>query len=161
MNRFSRLILGLMVFAVGLTLSGVVSAQTALETIQKNRLIKIAIPVDFPPYGFVGTDLQPQGLDIDMANYIGAKLGVKVELVTVSSANRIAYLQTKKADLVISTLGKNAEREKVIDFTAAYSPYFQAIYGAKTLSIKSVDDLKGKTIAATRGALEEIGRAHV
>ena len=57
MNRFSRLILGLMVFAVGLTLSGVVSAQTALETIQKNRLIKIAIPVDFPPYGFVGTDL--------------------------------------------------------------------------------------------------------
>ncbi len=155
MNRFLRLILSLVVLAVGLALSGCAGAQTALETIQKNRLIKIAIPVDFPPYGFVGTDLQPQGLDIDMANYIGAKLGVKVELVTVSSANRIAYLQTKKADLVISTLGKNAEREKVIDFTAAYSPYFQAIYGAKTLSIKSVDDLKGKTIAATRGALED------
>ena len=49
-------------------------------------------------------------------------MGVKVELVPVTSANRIAYLQTKKADLVISTLGKNPEREKVIDFTAAIRP---------------------------------------
>jgi polar amino acid transport system substrate-binding protein len=32
---------------------------------------------------------------------------------------------------VISTLGKNAEREKVIDFTAAYSPFFQAVFAAK------------------------------
>ena len=55
----------------------------------------------------MGTDLKPQGLDIDMGLYIGQKLGVKVELVPVSSANRIVYLQTKKADLVISTLGKN------------------------------------------------------
>ena len=140
---------------LSLSVSGLAHAQSALENIQKSRLIKIAIPTDFPPYGFVGTDLQPQGLDIDMANYIGAKLGVKVELVVVTSANRIPYLQTKKADLVISTLGKNAEREKVIDFTAAYSPFFQAVYGAKTLSVKSFDDLKGKAIAVTRGAIED------
>ena len=135
-------------------------AQSALDNILKAKLIKIAIPTDFPPYGFVGTDLQPQGLDIDMANYIGAKMGVKVELVVVISANRIPYLQTKKADLVISTLGKNAEREKVIDFTVAYSPFFQAIYGPKSLSLKSFDDLKGKTVAVTRGAMEdqEVGK---
>ena len=135
--------------------STAVHAQTALDDLMAKKAITIAIPTDFPPYGFMGIDLKPQGLDIDMANYIGAKLGAKVELVPVTSANRIPYLQTKKADLVISTLGKNPEREKVIDFTAAYSPYFQAIYGAKSLSIKSVDDLKGKTIAATRGALED------
>jgi polar amino acid transport system substrate-binding protein len=82
-------------------------------------------------------------------------MGVKIELVPVTSANRIPYLQTKKADLVISTLGKNAEREKVIDFTAAYSPFFQAIYGAKTLSVKSMADLAGKTVAVTRGAIED------
>ena len=94
-------------------------AQGALEQISAKKLITIAIPTDFPPYGFVGTDLKPQGLDVDMAQLIAAKLGVKVELVPVTSANRIPYLQTKKADLVISTLGKNPEREKVIDFTAA------------------------------------------
>ena len=130
-------------------------AQSAMDNIQKTKLIKIAVPTDFPPYGFVGIDLKPQGLDVDMANYIAAKMGVKIELVPVTSANRIPYLQTKKADLVISTLGKNAEREKVIDFTAAYSPFFQAIYGAKTLSVKSMADLAGKTVAVTRGAIED------
>ncbi len=155
MKLSKRLVLSAAVATSLLTLAGVSQAQTALDNIQKTKLIKIAIPTDFPPYGFVGIDLKPQGLDIDMANHIAAKMGVKVELMPVTSANRIAYLQTKKADLVISTLGKNAEREKVIDFTSAYSPFFQGIYGAKTISVKSLNDLAGKTVAATRGALED------
>jgi polar amino acid transport system substrate-binding protein len=149
-----------LLFNVSLALSmtaiaGLSHAQTALDGIQKSKLIKIAIPTDFPPYGFVGIDLQPQGLDIDMANYIAQKMNVKVELLPVTSANRIAYLQTKKADLVISTLGKNPEREKVIDFTAAYSPFFQAVFASKALSIKSFNDLTGKSVAVTRGAMED------
>jgi polar amino acid transport system substrate-binding protein len=131
-------------------------AQSALDEVMAKKLIRIAIPTDFPPYGFVGTDLKPQGLDIDMGNLIAAKLGVPVELVPVTSANRIAYLQTKKADLVISTLGKNAEREKVIDFTAAYSPFFQAVFAAKSMSVKSAADLAGKTVGVTRGAIEDL-----
>ncbi len=131
-------------------------AQTALDDLMAKKTITIAIPTDFPPYGFVGTDLKPQGLDIDMANYIGAKLGVKVELVAVTSANRIPYLQTKKADLVISTLGKNAEREKVIDFTAAYSPFFQAVFAAKNLTLATAADLAGKSVGVTRGAIEDM-----
>ncbi len=131
------------------------SAQTALDDALKDKKIAIAIPTDFPPYGMVGTDLKPQGLDIDMANYIGQKLGVAVELVPVTSANRIPFLQTKKAALVISTLGKNPDREKVIDFTAAYSPFFQAVFSAKTMNLKSFADLAGKTVAVTRGAIED------
>ena len=131
-------------------------AQTALEDVMARKSINIAIPTDFPPYGFVGTDLAPQGLDIDMARLIGSKLGVKVELLPVTSANRIAYLQTKKADIVISTLGKNAEREKVIDFTAAYSPFFQAVFAPKTLAVKTAADLAGKSVGVTRGAIEDL-----
>jgi polar amino acid transport system substrate-binding protein len=134
---------------------GTVHAQTALDGVMKNKLIKIAVPTDFPPYGFVGIDLKPQGLDVDAANLIAAKLGVKVELVPVTSANRIPYLQTKKADLVISTLGKNAEREKVIDFTAAYSPFFQAVYGPKGSALADFNGLGGKSVAVTRGAIED------
>ena len=143
--------------SAALVLGGTVTAhaQTALDDVLKAKEIKIAIPTDYPPYGFVGTDLKPQGLDVDMANYIAAKLGVKVELVPVTSANRIPYLQTKKADLVISTLGKNPEREKVIDFASAYSHFFQAVFAAKTLPIKSFADLNGKTVAVTRGAMED------
>jgi polar amino acid transport system substrate-binding protein len=131
-------------------------AQAALDGIVKSGQIRIAIPTDFPPYGFVGTDLKPQGLDIDVANYIAAKLGVKAELIPVTSANRIPYLQTNKADLVISTLGKNPEREKVIDFTVAYSPFYIAVFGPKTVAAKVPADLADKSISVTRGSIEDM-----
>ena len=144
-------------------------AQTALDDVMGRKLIRIAVPTDFPPYGFVGTDLKPQGLDVDMATYIGAKLGVPVELVPVTSANRIPYLQTKKAELVISTLGKNPEREKVIDFSAAYSPFFQAVFAPKGLAITSSSaawawaacgnkPASARAVRATRRRLQFMGR---
>jgi polar amino acid transport system substrate-binding protein len=145
-----------LLLALAALLAPSAQAQTALDDVMAKKLITIAIPTDFPPYGFVGTDLKPQGLDIDTANYIGAKLGVKVELVPVTSTNRIPYLQTKKADLVISTLGKNPEREAVIDFAAAYSPFYQAVFAPKALAIKGAADLAGKTVGVTRGAIEDI-----
>ncbi|WP_395322473.1 transporter substrate-binding domain-containing protein [Variovorax sp. UC74_104] len=132
-----------------------VHAQNALDEVLKSRQIKIAIPTDFPPYGSVGADMAPRGLDIDIANYIADKLGVKAELVPVTTANRIAYLQTKKADLVISTLGKNPEREKVIDFTSAYSPFFIGVFAPKSLSVRAPADIAGKTIAVTRGSVDD------
>ncbi|WP_442908534.1 transporter substrate-binding domain-containing protein [Hydrogenophaga sp. SL48] len=138
-----------------LATTGLATAQTALDDVMKSKTIKIAIPTDFPPYGFVGTDLQPQGLDVDMAKLIAAKLGAKVELVPVTSANRIPYLQTRKADLVISTLGKNPERLAVIDFTVAYSPFFQAVFATKSMPLASFADLAGKSVGVTRGAIED------
>jgi polar amino acid transport system substrate-binding protein len=152
LNKRTFIAAGMAIAALGL---GQAHAQTALDGVMKTKLIKIAVPTDFPPYGFVGIDLKPQGLDVDTANLIAAKLGVKVELVPVTSANRIAYLQTKKADLVISTLGKNPEREKVIDFTVAYSPFFQAVYGPKGAALADFNALGGKSIAVTRGAIED------
>ena len=138
------------------TLSSTASfAQTALDDVMKAKKITIAVQTDFPPYSFANTDLKLQGLDIDMANYIATKMGIALEMVTVTSANRIPFLQTKKADLVIATLGKNPDREKVIDFTAAYSPFFQAVFAAKSLNVKSFADLAGKSVSVTRGAIED------
>lgn len=147
--------LGLLAAAPLLFAAHVAHAQTALDEVLAKKLITIAIPTDYPPYGYVTTEMKPQGLDVDMANLIAAKLGVKIELVPVTSANRIPYLQSKKVDLVISTLGKNPDREKVIDFTSAYSPFFQAVFGPKTLAIKTAADLNGKSIGVTRGAMED------
>ncbi|MDO9405262.1 MAG: transporter substrate-binding domain-containing protein [Polaromonas sp.] len=136
-------------------------AQDALQKITQTKKVSIAIPTDYPPYGFVGRDLKPQGLDIDMANHIAAKLGAKVELIPVTSANRIPYLQTGKADIVVSTLGKTPEREQVVDFTHAYSPFFQAIFAPKKTVVKSWADLSGKTISVTRGAMADTELAKV
>jgi polar amino acid transport system substrate-binding protein len=127
----------------------------ALDSIMAAKVIKIAVPQDFAPFGSAGLDLKPQGYDIDMGHLIAKALGVKAEIIPVTSANRIPYLQTKKADIVISSLGKNAEREKVIDFSVAYAPFFSGVFGTKDIKVASPADLKGKTIGATRGAIEE------
>jgi polar amino acid transport system substrate-binding protein len=137
-------------------LAGAAPAQAdALDSIMAAKVIKVAVPQDFAPFGSAGLDMKPQGYDVDMANLIARELGVKAEIIPVTSANRIPYLQTKKADLVISSLGKNPDREKVIDFSIAYAPFFSGVYGTKAIAVSKVDDLAGKTVGATRGAIEE------
>ncbi|MFZ3361379.1 MAG: transporter substrate-binding domain-containing protein [Xanthobacteraceae bacterium] len=126
-----------------------------LDSIMAAKVIRVAVPQDFAPFGSAGLDLKPQGYDIDMANLIAKALGVKAELIPVTSANRIAYLQTHKADIVISSLGKTPEREKVIDFSDAYAPFFSGVFGAKDVKVEKPADLAGKTVGATRGAIEE------
>jgi polar amino acid transport system substrate-binding protein len=127
-----------------------------LESIQKKGVLKVAVPQDFPPFGSIGTDFKPQGYDIDMAAYLAKELGVKLELIPVTSANRIPYLQTRKADLVISSLGKNPEREKSIDFSDAYAPFFLGVFGSDDVNVSSAKDLVNKTVGVTRGSVEDI-----
>lgn len=127
-----------------------------LQDIEKRGVIRIAVPQDFPPFGSVGTDLQPQGYDIDMAKYLAKQMKLKLQLVPVTSANRVPYLQTDKVDLVISSLGKNPEREKVIDFSRAYAPFFLGVFGPKDGTLKDATELGGKSIGVTRGAVEDM-----
>ena len=76
----------------------------ALADITSRGSIRVAVPQDSPPFGTVGPDMELQGLDIDMAKLIATKLGVKIDLVPVTLPNRIPYLQTNKADIVIAGL---------------------------------------------------------
>lgn len=56
-------------------LSSVSAAQAdQLQDIEKRGVIRIAVPQDFPPFGSVGTDLQLQGYDIDMARYLAKSM---------------------------------------------------------------------------------------
>ncbi len=152
----SRRIL-LLSFAAAVFLAAPVFAGAqALDNVLKAGVLKVAVPQDFAPFGSVGTDLKPIGYDIDMAELIGKKLGVKVQLVPVTSANRIPYLQTQKVDLVISSMGKNPEREKAIDFSDAYAPFFNGVFGPADIHVSKAADLAGKTVGVTRGAVEDI-----
>jgi len=153
MNR--RTVLSAMILGLTALASGFVHAD-ALDDVLKNKTLRVAVPQDFPPFGSVGVDLKPVGYDIDMAKLIANQLGVVVEIVPVTSANRIPYLSTKKVDLVISSLGKNAEREKVIDFSDAYAPFFNGVFGLSSQKVGKVEDLAGKTVGVTRGAIEDL-----
>ena len=128
----------------------------ALDDIKKAGVLKVAVPQDFPPFGSVGADMKAQGYDIDMAEVLAKELGVKLEIVPVTSANRIPYLTTRKVDVVISSLGKNPDREKVIDFSNAYAPFYNGVFGPASLKVAKADDLAGKTVGVTRGAVEDL-----
>ncbi|AEF56134.1 transporter substrate-binding domain-containing protein [Marinomonas posidonica] len=154
MKRIVKLLSNTLVVAA--CFSALNATADVLDDIQERQTIRIAVPQDFPPFGSIGKDLQPQGIDVDMANYIAKELGVKLKIVPVTSANRIPYLQTKKVDLVISSLGKNPEREKAIDFSTPYAPFFLGVFGDKKVMVDSMSDLANKTVGVTRGSVEDL-----
>lgn len=154
--RISKRHFALALASAALLATGAAQAQSALDNVLKSKTLKVAVPTDYPPYGFVGPDMAPQGLDVEMAKLIAAKLGVKAELVPVTSANRIPYLQTNKVDLVISSLGKNAEREAVIDFSTPYAPFFNGVFAPADVAVTKAEELSGKTVGVTRGAVEDL-----
>jgi len=141
------------VFACSLTQ---IAHADGLADITERGTLRVAVPQDFPPFGSVGPDMKPRGLDIDTAQLLAQRLNVKLELTPVNSTNRIPFLTTGKVDLVISSLGKNPEREQVIDFSNAYAPFYLAVFGPPDTAAANPDDLKGKTISVTRGAIEDI-----
>lgn len=125
------------------------------DDVVKNKVMRVAVMQDFPPFGSVGTDMQPRGFDIDVAYLLAKKLNVQIVFVPVSGANRIPFLQTRKVDLIIACLGRNAEREKVIDYGPAYTATYNAIWGPKELRVTQALDLAGKSIAVPRGSTED------
>ncbi|MGO2510770.1 transporter substrate-binding domain-containing protein [Marinomonas polaris] len=154
MKKLTKLLGKTLIIAAGF--SALSANADVLQDIKDRNLIRIAVPQDFPPFGSVGTDLKPQGIDVDMANYIAKEMGVKIEIVPVTSANRIPYLQTQKVDLVISSLGKNPEREKAIDFSTPYAPFFLGVFGSKDVAVTQISQLADKTVGVTRGSVEDL-----
>ncbi|TDO97295.1 transporter substrate-binding domain-containing protein [Marinomonas balearica] len=158
MKRLTQLLSKTLIVAssVAAAMTTMTAGADVLQDIQDRKEIRIAVPQDFPPFGSVGPDLKPQGIDVDMANYIADQLDVDLKIVPVTSANRIPYLQTKKVDLVISSLGKNPEREKAIDFTTPYAPFFLGVFGENSVDVTKMTDLAGKTVGVTRGSVEDL-----
>ena len=156
MTKFSTLRLtGLAVAAlVGGLVFGAAARADALDDITKAGVLKVGVFGDFPPFSSVTSDMSLQGYDIDVAKILADALKVKLQLVTVTGQNRIPYLTERRADILLS-VGHSAEREKVIDFTAAYAPYYIAVIGPKALKVQDKGDLAGKSIAVNRGTLED------
>lgn len=151
-----QLLVALTAIGLGVGLTSMSAEAATLAQIKSRGTIRVAVPEEFPPFGSVGPDMTLQGLDIDVAKLLGAKLGVKVDLVPVLSTNRIPFLQAGRADIVISSLGKNPEREKVIDFSQPYAPFYNSVFGPDDVSVPDAAALAGKSIAVTKGSIEDL-----
>ena len=131
-------------------------ATADLPEILTEGKIQIGIPENFPPFGSLGATGEYEGYDVDVAKLIAEDLGVELELVPVTSKQRIPFLETDRVDLVISSMGANPERAKSIWFTSAYAPFFSGAFAAADKSIASPADLAGMKVGLTGGTLEDL-----
>jgi len=153
-TRRRTLALGLTTLGLGaaLTVFAPFAKAQSVADIKKKGEITIGMLVDFPPYGTTNAKNEPDGYDADVAKLLAKDWGVKANIVPVTGPNRIPFLQTGKADIVVASLSVTPDREKVIDFSVPYAQILAVVAGPKAVDIKGFDDLKGKRVATTRGS---------
>ena len=149
-----RIVMAALAVAAMVGASHVANAD-ALDDIKKSGKIRIAIDLGVPPYGMTDAQMQPTGLDVEAGKLLAKDWGLQFEHVSTTGAARIPALQTGKADLVISTLSITPERAKVIDFSKGYAVLRTVIAAPKSVSVKSLADLDGKTVGTVRGTTHD------
>src|SRR5690554_4572245 len=142
-------------FAAGLW-SAPLQAQT-LEEIQERGTVNIGMLVDFPPFGIMNEQNQPDGFDADVAKLLAEDMGVEVNLVPVTGPNRIPYLISNQVDLLVASLGITEERAKSVDFSDPYVGIQISVYGEKDIEISEPEDLEGITIGVARASTQDTG----
>ena len=126
-----------------------------LDTITAAKKIRVAIDLAVPPYGLKDEKLNATGSDVETARLLAKSLGLELEIVPTTGANRIPFLQTDKADIVISSMSVTPEREKVVDFSVPYAAILAVVGAPKSMHIAGPADLAGKKVIATRGTTND------
>ncbi len=150
-----RVFLGVAIAAVAAMGVAHTASADQLDDIKKAGKIKIAIDLGVPPYGMTDDKMQPTGSDVATAKALAKDWGLEFELVPTTGATRIPSLQTGKADLVISTLSITPERAKVIDFSKGYAVLRTVIAAPKSVNVKNMAELDGKTVGTVRGTTHD------
>ena len=128
------------------------AADQLAEIKQKGTLV-VGVKTDYPPWGMRDASGNIVGMEPDMAADVAKRLGVKLELVSVVSSNRMQFLQQGKIDLMIATMSDTPERRKVVGTVdPVYYASGVAILANNKAAIKSAADLKGKPVCALQGA---------
>ena len=130
-------------------------AQTVDEIVARGT-INIGVLVDIPPYALLNDKQEPDGYDAEVARLLAKYLGVKVDLVQLTSPNRIPFLVTGKVDLIVATFGITPERAKQVLFSNPYSAIENVVFAKKDANIKTLADLKGKKVGVPRGTVQDV-----
>lgn len=143
------------ILLLGLASARPAAAQSVDDIISRGT-INIGVLVDLPPYGVLNAQQEPDGYDVDVAKLLGKYLGVKVNLVQLTSPNRIPYLVTNKIDLIVATFGITPERAKQVLFSIPYSAIENVVFAGKDKKIAKLDDLKGLRVGVPRGTVQDV-----
>jgi polar amino acid transport system substrate-binding protein len=125
------------------------AAARTFEEIKKDGKIVIASEGAFPPFNyFQGPTLT--GFEIDLADALAKKLGVRVEWRALSFDALLAGLRQDRWDMVIASFGITDERSKAVTFT---NPHYCSggVIVTRDAAIKTVKDLAGKSVVVQTG----------
>lgn len=143
------LLLGIAAFAAG------TAHADQWDRIQAAGKLRVAIDMAVPPYSMKDDKLNLIGSDVETARLLAKDLGLALEVVPTTLANRVPFLQTGKADIVVSAFSITPEREKVVDFSVPYAPILVVVGAPKRVTISGPADLAGKKVISTRGTTND------
>ena len=128
------------------------AAAAELADIKAAKAINIGVLIDFPPYGILNTNNEPDGYDATVAKMLADDLGVKVNLIPVTGPNRIPFLLSGQVDILVSSLAITPARAEKVDFSNPYAAIRIGLMAQADLDIKSADDLAGVSVAVARAS---------
>jgi polar amino acid transport system substrate-binding protein len=118
--------------------------------------IRVASNVEYPPFEYFDTDNTTIiGLDKDLADAIGQKLGVKLEFNHMSFDAIIPALAANRYDMAMSAMTDTEERRKKVDFVDYFTSGggFLVKHG-NPKNIHTLADICGVTAAIDKGTTE-------
>jgi polar amino acid transport system substrate-binding protein len=127
------------------------------DQIKQAGQLRAGVRCDQPPYGFQDGSGEYAGVEVEMSRQIALwALGSKdkVTFTCVTAENRVPQLLGRKVDFLIATLGVTPERLRVIDFTTPYRWGASDVVVKKDSPVKTIADLKGKTLATLKGSVQ-------
>ena len=122
------------------------------EDFKKDKKVVIGFDNTFVPMGFQDKSGNNVGFDIDLANAVFEKYGIKVEWQAINWDLKETELKNGNIDLIWNGYSKTEERESIIQFTKQYMMNEQVIVTKKSKNIKSINDLKDKILGAQNGS---------
>lgn len=128
----------------------------AVAAIQKNGVLKAGCQVAQVPWGFSDAAGKLTGFDIELVRMAAADMGVKAEITAVTSANRVATLQTGQVDTLAAVMGIFADRQKVVLFSRPYCNNDTVFIGKAGAAVKGWGDMAGLRVGVPRGTPQDV-----
>ena len=134
--------------------TAVAKARTVQE-IKDSGVIRIGVFTDKAPFGYSDENGKNQGYDVYFTDRLAKDLGVQVEYISLDPASRVEYAETGKADIVAANFTVTPERAEKVDFSLPYMKVSLGVVSPDGAVIKSVEELKDKTLIVSKGTTAE------
>jgi len=137
------------------TLVSVARADQLADIKKKGEIVVGVLGTD-EPNSFVDPKTREiVGYEVDLANAIAKKIGVKATFKQIAVAARIPELQQGRVDLLAASLTHNKERESQIDFSLTTFVTGQKVMVKASSGIADVPQLAGKKVLTVKGGTQE------